>query len=141
MGAKFTVVVGFCIAIFTAHKGSLGQGNVFTPVCHSVHRGEGSLPTPLPPMQTPLDADPPRLGRPLLGCRPPWGWEDSPLELGNPPGCRFPLPGLGSPPGCRPLPVLGRPPSSPRYSQQAGGTHPTGMHTCFFVPFHHLIIT
>ena len=24
--------------IFTAHKRSLGQGNVFTPVCHSVHR-------------------------------------------------------------------------------------------------------
>ena len=36
---------------FTARKRSLGQGNVFTPVCHSVHggragsasRGEGSL--------------------------------------------------------------------------------------------------
>ena len=25
--------------IFTARKRSLGQGNVFTPVCHSVHRG------------------------------------------------------------------------------------------------------
>ena len=25
--------------IFTAHKRSLGQGNVFTPVCHSVHGG------------------------------------------------------------------------------------------------------
>ena len=25
--------------IFTTHKRSLGQGNVFTPVCHSVHRG------------------------------------------------------------------------------------------------------
>ena len=24
--------------IFTAHKRSLGQGNAFTPVCHSVHR-------------------------------------------------------------------------------------------------------
>ena len=22
-----------------------GQGNVFTPVCHSVHRGQGGLPT------------------------------------------------------------------------------------------------
>ena len=27
--------------IFTARKRSLGQGNIFTPVCHSVHRGEG----------------------------------------------------------------------------------------------------
>ena len=25
--------------LVTAHKRSLGQGNVFTPVCHSVHRG------------------------------------------------------------------------------------------------------
>ena len=25
--------------IITARKGSLGQGNIFTPVCHSVHRG------------------------------------------------------------------------------------------------------
>ena len=25
--------------MFTAHKRSLGQGNVFTLVCHSVHRG------------------------------------------------------------------------------------------------------
>ena len=37
-------------SIFTAHKRSLGQGNVFRPVCHSVHRGgfcigEGGLPT------------------------------------------------------------------------------------------------
>ena len=24
---------------FTARKRSLGQGNIFTPVCHSVHRG------------------------------------------------------------------------------------------------------
>ena len=26
--------------IFTTHKQSLGQGNIFAPVCHSVHRGE-----------------------------------------------------------------------------------------------------
>ena len=25
--------------IITARKRSLGQGNIFTPVCHSVHRG------------------------------------------------------------------------------------------------------
>ena len=29
------------IAIFTARKRSLGQGNVFTPVCHSAHGGGG----------------------------------------------------------------------------------------------------
>ena len=27
------------LTIFTARKGSLGQGNIFTPVCHSVHGG------------------------------------------------------------------------------------------------------
>ena len=31
-------------AFFTARKRSLGQGNVFTPVCHSVHRGGVSFP-------------------------------------------------------------------------------------------------
>ena len=29
--------------IFTADKQSLGQGNVFTRVCYSVHRGKGPL--------------------------------------------------------------------------------------------------
>ena len=28
------------VHIFTARKRSLGQGNIFTPVCHSVHRGD-----------------------------------------------------------------------------------------------------
>ena len=27
------------IVLITARKRSLGQGNIFTPVCHSVHRG------------------------------------------------------------------------------------------------------
>ena len=31
--------VHFALIIFTARKRSLGQGNIFTPVCHSVHRG------------------------------------------------------------------------------------------------------
>ena len=29
--------ISYCI--ITARKRSLGQGNIFTPVCHSVHRG------------------------------------------------------------------------------------------------------
>ena len=28
-----------CSVLVTARKRSLGQGNIFTPVCHSVHRG------------------------------------------------------------------------------------------------------
>ena len=35
--------------IFTARKRSLGQGNIFTPVCHSVHRG--GVPGQVPPGQ------------------------------------------------------------------------------------------
>ena len=40
------------INFVTARKRSLGQGYVFTAVCHSVHRGEGDL-SNCPPMQTP----------------------------------------------------------------------------------------
>ena len=73
--------------IFNARKRSLGQGNVFTPVCHSVHRGEGGLSNP--PMQIPqgwadpLDAEPPRCRPPGLG-RPPAGWAD-PQRAGQTP--------------------------------------------------------
>ena len=34
--------------IFTARKRSLEQGNIFTPVCHSVHRGVWSRGVPAP---------------------------------------------------------------------------------------------
>ena len=66
--------------------------------------------------------------------------------LRNPPGCRPPRagqtsqdaepPGLGRPPRMQ-IPLmqtlhgLGRPPDT--CSQQAGGTHPTGIHTCFYI--------
>ena len=62
-----------CTLIFTARKRSLGQGNIFTPVCHSVHRG--GLPQCMmgyPPDQapslgpgTPPDQAPPWPGIPL----------------------------------------------------------------------------
>ena len=61
--------------IFNVRKQSLGQGNVFTPVCHSVNMG--GLPTPPPP------------------------YADHPLSR-----------------------YMG-------YGQQAGGTYPTIMHTCY----------
>ena len=72
--------------IFTARKRSLGQGNVFTSVCDSVHR-EG--------VSAPLYA-----------------------------GIHTPLANT---------PKADTPPSSDTmgYGQQAGGTHPTGMHTCY----------
>ena len=55
--------------ILTARKRSLGQGNVFTPVCHSVAQPPWMQ---MPPGlgRPPLDADPPGLGTPP-GCNPP----------------------------------------------------------------------
>ena len=63
--------------IITARKRSLGQGNVFTPVCHSVHRGRGSAQPPA------LDADPPGVGQTSLDAD-PLGWPDPPDA--DPPG-------------------------------------------------------
>ena len=36
------------MSVITARKRTLGQGNIFAPVCHSVHRG-GVVPGQLPP--------------------------------------------------------------------------------------------
>ena len=52
------------ISIVTARKRSLGQGNVFTPVCHSVHGG-CILPTPVQtaPGQAPFHSQTPPSGQ------------------------------------------------------------------------------
>ena len=63
--------------VFTARKRSLGQGNIFTPVCHSVHRGRGGCLSawwdntthPLWPC-TPQDHAPPRDHAPPGPCTP-----------------------------------------------------------------------
>ena len=55
--------------IFTARKRSLGQGNIFAPVCHSVHRGE-YLDRYSPQAGTP---PPPRQVQPTWGGKPPLG--------------------------------------------------------------------
>ena len=39
--------------LFTARKRSLGQGYIFTPVCHSVHRGEDLTRSPPGTRDTP----------------------------------------------------------------------------------------
>ena len=114
----------------------------------------GGLPTPPPrcrppKMQTPLDCrlphpgssgcrPPPRMGRPPppgIGQTPPWmqtppkpGVGKTNLWMQIPPRCR--PPGVGQTPR-----GLGRPPwmqTPPRYSQLAGGKHPTGMYTCYW---------
>ena len=113
--------------MITAPKRSLGQSNVFTSVCHSVHMEGGSAQPPLDAdprwMQNPQgwidppDAYPPGLGRPPW-MQTSWGWAD-PAGVGQtprvgqtPPGCTpsrcTPPPRVGQiPPGCRP-PGLGR---------------------------------
>ena len=126
--------VNTILPVFTARRRSLGQGNVFTPVCHSVHRGVG-LPNPLP------DTDPPR--------QTPWmqtslGWTDPPPDADS---ARCRPPGLGRPPwgGADPPSMQTLPDADPRgladqvpsrYCRQVGGTHPTGMHTCLSFLFH-----
>ena len=94
--------IGIMVKQFIApHKRSLGQGNIFTPVCHSVHRG--GLPSRRPPLA----------GSPLL-------------EGGTPPGRETPL-GRRPPAGRTPR-EGGTPPPT---ATAAGGTHRTGMHSCF----------
>ena len=58
--------------LITAHKWSLGQGNIFTCVCHSIHRGRGLSPGGLPDRdapwtENPLNRDPPDRDPPLYG--------------------------------------------------------------------------
>ena len=60
----------------TARKRSLGQGNIFTPVCHSVHGGGSAsvhdgIP-PFPPDQaSPDQSPPPKPGTPPRTRHPP----------------------------------------------------------------------
>ena len=99
----------FCyIIIVTVRKRSLGQGNIFTPVCHSVHRGGlpncmlGYLPLR---QQTPQEQTPPGPGTPPRR-RPPW--DQAPPREQTPPGAKH----------------------AGRYGQRAGSKNPTGMQSC-----------
>ena len=124
----------------------LGQGNIFTGVCLSTggvclsacwdippwehtplgnrHPPDQTPPWTRPPssrppwQQTPLAADPPV----HAGIYPPW--EQTPPRPDSP---------RGRPPWTRP-PLGADPPGkqTPAYSQRVAGTHPTGMHSCFF---------
>ena len=121
----------------------------------------GRYPHPLPWAGTPQTGTPPTpwvgtppLGRyiPLAGTPPsPWGGTPPPWA-GTPPG-RYNPPGRHTPHGWYPLPgtplgqvhpQAGTPPRqvhppravhAGRYGQQAGGRHPTGMNSCFFLNF------
>ena len=135
----------FKITFITARKRSLGHGDIFAPVCHSVHR-EGEVPGQVPPGRyTPLAGTPlcqvhPQQVHPL--------WAGTPPLAGTPPTRYTPLaryiPQAGTPPwaGTPPSqvhPKAGTPGQvhtpgavhAGRYGQQADGTNPTGMHSCF----------
>ena len=113
---------------------SCGQGNIFTPVCHSVHRGGGSasmhagIPTPwdqtppspqsrCPPSRHPPGADTPPGPDPP---RPGTTWSRHPLDQTPPLGAETPPPRADTPWK-----------QTPAYSLRATSTHPTGMHSCW----------
>ena len=99
--------------IYYRPKRSFGQGNIFTPVCHSFCSQGGEYLTRHPPPQpgryTPPGPDPPRDQTPQDQTppkqTPP---EQTPPEADTPPRSRHP----------------------PGYGQRSAGTHPTGMHSC-----------
>ena len=99
-----------CERIFTSRKRSLGQGNIFTPVCHSVPRGDASSWGVLPPRCL------------LPGGASSWG------GVLPPRGCASSR-GLLPPGGCFLLGGAWWSPPPPT-ATAAGGTHPTGMHSC-----------
>ena len=100
--------------MFTASKQSCGQGNIFAPVCHSVHRGG------LPHCILGYTPPGPEVGTPREQASP---WEQTPHWEQNVLGANTPPPRSRYP---HPTAV-----HAGRYGQQAGGTHPTGMQSCF----------
>ena len=123
----------------------LGQGYVFTGVCDSVHRGEYLTRYPPPRPGTPPGTRyPPGPGTPPRDQVPPQtrytppGTRYTPRTRYTPPGQIHPS-GPGTPPGTRYTPpdqvhppgTRYTPPGPGRYGLRAGGTHPTGMHSCF----------
>ena len=88
----------------TARKRSLPQGNIFAPVCHSVHRGEYLTPPRpgAPPDQVPpVTRYTPGAGTsPGPGTTPP-GTRSTPQDQVHPPRTRYTLPVQVHPPRTR----------------------------------------
>ena len=110
--------------IFTTRKRSLGQGDIFATVCHSVHRvgwvclsACWDTTTPSPGTRhTPL-----RNQAHIPEQTPPWSRHPPPPTPDQTcPQSRHPLPGAVH---------------AGRYGQQAGGMHPTGMQSCMLCKF------
>ena len=90
----------------------------------------GCLPLVLGDVCHPLPRQiPPWANMPL--CRHPFSWANTPLNR-HPPGQTHPHPGQAPPlssAGIHTPPLV----DTTGYGQQAGGTHPTGMHSCFIL--------
>ena len=102
------------LLFFYRPKRSCGQGNIFAPVCHSVHRGvfatvHAGIPPPAPWEQTPPQEQTPPSGAdtPLRSIHPPGA--ETPQEQ-TPPRSRHP-PGADTPQSRHP-PVSRHPPGS-----------------------------
>ena len=111
--------VNWAVFKFYRPQRSCGQGNIFTPVCHSVHR-TGGVGGGIPQG---TEADPP----PGPGTHPPWTRHTTPF----PPDKTPPRPGTPPP---NQTPPRTRHPARKQtlaYSLRVAGTHPTGMHSCY----------
>ena len=115
--------VSFITFAFLPAATKLGQGNVFTGVCDSVHRGGVSASVHAGIPHPPKQASPPEQALP----------ESRPPRSRQPPQEQTTPPGADNPPRSRhpweqTLPAKKQ---TPAYGQRAAGTHPTGMHSCF----------
>ena len=99
----------------------LEQGNIFTSVCQEFCP-QGVCHQPPPWADTPLGRHTP--GQTPPRSRHPWGADPPPPGQTLPSGSRQPLSPRSRPPQAV---------HAGRYGQQAGGTHPTGMHTCLCI--------
>ena len=79
------VIAALASVFFIDRKRSLGQGNIFAPVCHSVHRGGG--------LGVCLSAYHPQDQTPPGTMHPPWAMHPTPLgpgRYGQRAGCTHP---------------------------------------------------
>ena len=130
MPCRVTLLIGLTYFVLLPPATKLWQGNAFTPVCHSVHRRVSALGVCQTPPSLGPEADTPPVNRMTDRCKSITPWADTPRQTTpgqTPPvhaGIHTPCPvhaGIHTPLAqC----MLG-------YGQQAGGTHPTGMHSCF----------
>ena len=120
LGSAHTTPDGHCSGQYASYWNAfllllpttkLGQGYIFTGICDSVHRGGVCL-------SACWDTTPPGPGTPLGAGTPPRTrhnpWTRHPPEAGTPPGAEH----------------------AGRCGQRAGGTHPTGMLSCYSCYYH-----